>query len=370
MLCILVSAPAVEISRRLALGRAAAAAAAAGAPAAASAKAGDPLPIPGLDGKPLFGTGGVIDAFLPSDDLASRYAQNPADVSGVVLPSALVGVKDAAIIFHGAGGPDRETRAMEARFAEQDAAAGLARGVATFNWLPWFTTDTQRTSFISKDVGRALGQQLAANDGLRSLHVVGTSAGSFAASECCAGYVAARGGRARVTVRLSLADPFSAALEASPNDGRGAQFFGRDADFAEHLLNRDDIVPNTNTPLPFCYCLDVTKTAERKTFPPPDPTGDAFDDGRDADAASTSSLWAAKATAAPATATTPITVPGSMSTAPSGRIWLRTGLGRVYEDALKAPSKPSLTCNIFQRHPAPGPGYNTRSGAGSHKDFT
>ena len=278
MFCLLVSAPAVEISRRLALGRAAAAAAAAGAPAAASAKAGDPLPIPGLDGKPLFGTGGVIDAFLPSDDLASRYAQNPADVSGVVLPSALVGVKDAAIIFHGAGGPDRETRAMEARFAEQDAAAGLARGVATFNWLPWFTTDTQRTSFISKDVGRALGQQLAANDGLRSLHVVGTSAGSFAASECCAGYVAARGGRARATVRLSLADPFAAALEASPNDGRGAQFFGRDADFAEHLLNRDDIVPNTNTPLPFCYCLDVTKTAERKTFPPPDPTGDPFDD--------------------------------------------------------------------------------------------
>ena len=55
----------------------------------------------------------------------------------------------------------------------------------------------------------------------------------------------------------------------------------------------------------------------------------------------------------PATATTPITVPGSMSTAPSGRIWLRTGLGRVYEDALKAPSKPSLKCNIFQRHPAP-----------------
>ena len=123
-----------------------------------------------------------------------------------------------------------------------------------------------------------LGQQLAANDGLRSLHVVGTSAGSFAASECCAGYVAARGGRARATVRLSLADPFAAALEASPNDGRGAQFFGRDADFAEHLLNRDDIVPNTNTPLPFCYCLDVTKTAERKTFPPPDPTGDPFDD--------------------------------------------------------------------------------------------
>ena len=163
--------------------------------------------------------------------------------------------------------------------AEQDAAAGLARGVATFNWLPWFTTDTQRTSFISKDVGRALGRaRLAANDGLRSLHVVGTSAGLVCGERVLRGLRGARGGRARATVRLSRADPFAAALEASPNDGRGAQFFGRDADFAEHLLNRDDIVPNTNTPLPFCYCLDVTKTAERKTFPPPDPTGDAFDD--------------------------------------------------------------------------------------------
>jgi len=32
---------------------------------------------------------------------------------------------------------------------------------------------------------------------------------------------------------------------ASVNGGRGAQFFGRSADFAEHYLNTDDIVPNT-----------------------------------------------------------------------------------------------------------------------------
>ena len=97
-----------------------------------------------------------------------------------------------------------------------------------------------------------------------------------------------------------------------------------------------------------------TDTSLARCFLPNENTGDAFDGGPDADAASTSSLWAAKATAAPATATTPITVPGSMSTAPSGRIWLRTGLGRVYEDALKTPSKPSLKCNIFQRHPVRG----------------
>ena len=56
--------------------------------------------------------------------------------------------------------------------------------------------------------------------------------------------------------------------------GRGAQYFGKDADFAEHILNTDDIVPNTEVPLPLCYCLDVTGAKERKSFPPPDKTGD------------------------------------------------------------------------------------------------
>ena len=41
------------------------------------------------------------------------------------------------------------------------------------------------------------------------------------------------------------------------------------ADFAEHFLNRDDIVPSTSTPLPLCYCYDVTGAAERASFPLP-----------------------------------------------------------------------------------------------------
>ena len=33
-------------------------------------------------------------------------------------------------------------------------------------------------------------------------------------------------------------------------------------------------MPNTEVPLPLCYCLDVTGAKERKSFPPPDKTGD------------------------------------------------------------------------------------------------
>ena len=45
------------------------------------------------------------------EELASEYARSPADISGVAsaLPSAFATARDVAIIFHGSGGPDRET---------------------------------------------------------------------------------------------------------------------------------------------------------------------------------------------------------------------------------------------------------------------
>ena len=41
---------------------------------------------------------------------------------------------------------------------------------------------------------------------------------------------------------------------------------GRDADFAEHFLNSDDVVPSTNFALPLCYVYDVTGSKERLAF--------------------------------------------------------------------------------------------------------
>ena len=243
-------------------------------------------------GAPVFGTKesrtGLFDGIKSAlsektgDELARDYALSPADISGVGLPPAFQRARHAAIIFHGSGGPDRETSDVLARFRQQDAAAGFKREVIVFNWMPWFTSNTDRLSFQSASVGAALGKMLASNRDLRSLHIVGTSAGSFAADACCSAYVAAAAvasaGYSRAAVRLTLADPFAARDGASFQSGRGAQFFGKDADFAEHYLNTDDIVPNTAVPLPLCYCYDVTGSAERKSFPPPDKTGDVVYD--------------------------------------------------------------------------------------------
>lgn len=201
------------------------------------------------------------------------YRADPADLSAAVLPKFTE--QHVYLHFHGRGGPDREDADLQARIIEQDKAAGLDRFVHVFVWRRWLDAATaERISYTGQALGRKLGQALAQRKGLRSLHVSATSAGGFAGNECIAAYVAAAGPE-RATTRLTLCDPFCARADevgAPWDDGRrtsGARLFGRDADFAEHFLNSDDIVPSTNFALPLCYCYDVTGSAERASFPPP-----------------------------------------------------------------------------------------------------
>ncbi len=196
--------------------------------------------------------------------------------------------------------------------------SGARWQVALVDWRPWFTDDASRISFVGQDVGRKLGRELAATaPSLRSVHVVGTSAGAWPANECVTAYVDAAPAT-RASAILSLTDPFTARADQGPNlnDGWGFRWrtphlhcrrrrrrsllrsqlralrvhgpprtparsnYGASADFAEHYLNSDDIVPSTSSPLPNCYCYDITKAAERAQFPLPGggPTGSAVKD--------------------------------------------------------------------------------------------
>ena len=69
---------------------------------------------------------------------------------------------------------------------------------------------------------------------------------------------------------LSLTDPFTQRADevGAPDktDGFGMQNYGKSADYAEHYLNADDIVPSTSAPLQ-SFCFDVTRAAERASFP-------------------------------------------------------------------------------------------------------
>ena len=218
-----------------------------------------------------------VAAFTEED-----YLRDPADISRATLPAFTQA--DVFLHFHGRGGPDREDADLQARIEAQDKAAGLDRFVHVFVWREWLdAASTERISYTGQAIGRKLGEQLAARgDKLRSLHVCGTSAGGFAANECISAYVAAAGPK-RATTRLTLCDPFCGRADevGSPwDDGlstSGARLFGRDADFAEHYLNSDDVVPTTNFPLPLCYVYDVTGARARAAFPPPN-TGNFFGD--------------------------------------------------------------------------------------------
>jgi hypothetical protein len=211
------------------------------------------------------------------------YLKDPADISQAVLPEFVE--EHVFLHFHGRGGPDREDNALRARVISQDEAAGLDRFVHVFDWRRWLeTSSTEAISYTGQALGRKIGQALATRGKkLRSLHVCGTSAGGFAANECITAYAAAAGAE-RATTRLSLCDPFCARSDevgAPWDDGlrtSGARLFGKDADFAEHFLNSDDIVPSTNFPLPLCHCYDVTRSAERPSFPPPPSTGNWMQD--------------------------------------------------------------------------------------------
>jgi len=223
-----------------------------------------------------------VPAAMIFDGLSARFAEedqrtylaDPLDVSIVELPAQCNGATDVFIIFHGAGGPDRETEDLEARVCSQDAAAALDRAVCVFDWRPWFSTGSRRNlnSYHGQEVGSRLGQILAdAAPALRTLHVVGTSAGAWPANEMCTAYVKATAERAqgRASVVLSLTDPFTARSDRPLADPWGMRHFGESADFAEQYLNTDDIAPSTNDPLPLCYCWDVTGAAERASFPLP-----------------------------------------------------------------------------------------------------
>lgn len=233
-------------------------------------------------------------------ELERKYLLNPADVSDVALPSTCKGQENIVLIFHGRGGEDRETDDLRSAMLASDAAVGISREVACFNWEAWIDPDPARLSRAALDVGAKIGRELAAEvPKLRTLHVVGTSAGGFVANQCVSEYRAqvARQGGSRAAVRLSLTDPFTCPPESEKGGARGidgfasldastiaaarrASSFGRDADFAEHFVNMDDIVPYTRTPLPLCYCYDVTSAAERKSFPLPG-GGRSGDLGRD-----------------------------------------------------------------------------------------
>mmetsp|Transcript_21576 Transcript_21576/g.46461 ORF Transcript_21576/g.46461 Transcript_21576/m.46461 type:complete len:331 (-) Transcript_21576:185-1177(-) len=234
--------------------------------------------------RPALPAAAIRDRTEPQQELEllDSYRAQPVDVRNVKLPRSFHGQRDVVLILHGRGGEDRETEDTRVAVLAQDRANNVTRAVEVYNWEQWIDPSPNRLFLAATDVGTKLGQALASESQLRSVHLIGTSAGGFVADACCKAYVTERRARPKAKIWLSLCDPFT-----NPNPrfgtldwflgsdastlaaGKVAANFGIGADFAEHFLNTDDIVPSTSTPLPNCYVYDVTSSTEKRAFPLP-----------------------------------------------------------------------------------------------------
>ena len=222
----------------------------------------------------LKGLGGAVVG-LP---LAyEAYARAPSGWREDELPALpLAGVARAdrlVIVVPGAGGPDANTERI-ARALGADGSLALV-----YDWSA-YTGDTARAPHNAQRVGRHLGSQLAAAAdalSLARLHVVGVSVGAFAADALLQTFAAKHppraggGGAKKVATRATFLDPFTArglGGLVAPDSAYGVSTFGSAADEALCVLNTDDPVPSTSTPLRHAANLDVTSAALRQTFVP------------------------------------------------------------------------------------------------------
>jgi hypothetical protein len=199
------------------------------------------------------------------------YSRIPQDIMFGSSPRPLKPFKekDLVLIFHGAGGPDKNIQLLYEAVKESDRKQGITREVVSYDWSPWMG-NLIRASNDAQSVGKIIGEQLAGCE-LKSLHVIGVSLGAFAADNCA--YTLHKQMKKLKTdsknspyIRLTLLDPFT---QRGLFDGQyGVKLFGKSASYCEHILNSDDPVPSTNTPITQGYVYDITSAEVRNRFTP------------------------------------------------------------------------------------------------------
>ena len=184
------------------------------------------------------------------------YGSTPAPIQQLEADA-----KYDVVIFPGAGGPDQYTKALRDTIIASDLKKGIHRPVYVYDWLQW-RGSFLRAAFDSQNVGRVIGTQIAQNQHLQNLHVIGISVGAFAADSCTKAYKELSPSPGKV--HLTLLDPFTS--KGVFGYGWGLTHFGVSADVVEDYLNVDDPVPTTNEPVVNAFTLDVTNSEARREF--------------------------------------------------------------------------------------------------------
>jgi hypothetical protein len=165
------------------------------------------------------------------------------------------------LLFPGLNGPDVYTHSIMKKVKATDNANDFNRIVETCEWC------TPKTSvFCASTIGIQNGYKfgkyinsLFANQPL-NIHLVGISAGGFAADVCCKTLKMLN---PQTKIHLTLLDPF---LLHKSDYSYGVSNFGIEADFCEQYLNKLDPVPFTNRPITNAYVKDISMHESKPHF--------------------------------------------------------------------------------------------------------
>ena len=251
------------------------------------------------------------------------YGSSPREL----LPNEFLAGEDEnlAIIFPGAGGPDRFTDELKGSILDADRKAGVKRKVVIYDWSSW-RGPFIRAAFDGQLVGKTVGTQIALEDveykqdfkrksvnsnnfldkssnidnsfatpiakgmgGLRNIDFIGISVGAFAADSAAKWYhhetieKIDNKGLPFVHTKLTLLDPFTSkgifgyhwgirnfGMTLDSNKVLNLRVVNDPAtDYFEVYLNTDDPVPSTGDPILNANNFDVTDDKSKMNFKPP-----------------------------------------------------------------------------------------------------
>ena len=132
--------------------------------------------------------------------------------------------------------------------------------IISLDWAA-YARNTFRCSVNGKRLGKVLGDRLAANPSLQSVHLIAHSCGSFVSLGICE---ALREERNDVTIQSTFLDPVT--VYGGIFWDFGLEWFGTCADFSDAYIDTGDDVPGSNELLPATHTFDVTEARERAGF--------------------------------------------------------------------------------------------------------
>lgn len=123
-----------------------------------------------------------------------------------------------------------------------------------------YAQGTLRCAIDGKRIGQLIGERIAADPHISSVHLVGHSCGAFVIYGACR---AIKQQRPVITIQTTYLDPVSV---YGLSWDYGIDHFGDCADYSEAYIDTGDEVPGSNQLLPHCHTYDVTEVRKRSIY--------------------------------------------------------------------------------------------------------